>query len=136
VDIKLIHSCKNTHDPRKTRQIKSYLEIKENMESKQYENFMHILRKDKNPAWTSEQLNFIVGSKTIIEKSMDTNLHKIGINQKNKKKIKDVTDKTNIHSLLNILKAYYANVHQDKPKPVNTDSGKTTTYRRHKTNPR
>ena len=52
---------------------------------------------------------------------MDTSLDKIGINQKNKKKIKDSTDKTNIHSLLNILKAYYANVHQDKPKPVNTD---------------
>jgi hypothetical protein len=69
----------------------------------------------------SQERWLIVGSKTINEKTMDTGLDKIGINQKNKKKIKDSTDKTNIHSLLNILKAYYANVHQDKPKPVNTD---------------
>jgi hypothetical protein len=91
------------------------------MAFKQYENFMDILRKAKSPGWTSEQLNFIVGSKTINEKAMDTNLDKIDINQKNKKKIEDTTVKTNIHSLLNILKAYYANTHQDKPKPTNTD---------------
>jgi len=47
------------------------MERKENMDFKQYslqailhENFMDILRKAKNPGWTSEQLNFIVGSKT------------------------------------------------------------------------
>jgi hypothetical protein len=91
------------------------------MTSKKYENFIYILRKDKSPGWTSEQQNFMVGSKTINETAMDTNLDKIDINQKNKKKIKDTTVKTNIHSLLNILKAYYANTHQDKPKPTNTD---------------
>ncbi len=31
---------------------------------------MDILRKAKNPGWTSEQLNVIVGSKTINEKAM------------------------------------------------------------------
>jgi hypothetical protein len=92
------------------------------MAFKQYENCMDILRKAKSPGWTSEQLNFIVGSKTINEKAMDTNLDKIGINQKKKKKIKGATAKTNIHSLLNILKAYYANVHQDKQRPANTHS--------------
>jgi hypothetical protein len=35
--------------------------------------------------------------------------------------IKDATAKINIHSLLNILKAYYAKTHQDKPSPTNTD---------------
>jgi hypothetical protein len=45
----------------------------------------------------------------------------IGINPKNKKKIKDATAQTNIHSLLNILKANYTNVHQDKPRPATTD---------------
>ncbi len=39
--------------------------------------------------WTSEQINFIVGSKIMNERSMDTNLDKIDINQKNKQKIKD-----------------------------------------------
>jgi hypothetical protein len=66
--------------------------------------------------WTSDQLNFIVGSKTINENTMDTNLERLGINQKNKKKIKATTAKANIHGLLNILKAYYANTHQDPPK--------------------
>jgi hypothetical protein len=47
---------------------------------------------------------------------MDTNLERLGINQKNKKKIKSATAKTNIHSLLNILKVYYVNTHQDSPK--------------------
>jgi hypothetical protein len=47
---------------------------------------------------------------------MDTNLERLGINQKNKKKIKASTAKTNIHRLLNILKAYYTNTHQDSPK--------------------
>jgi hypothetical protein len=46
---------------------------------------------------------------------MDTNLGKIGINQK-KKKIKVATAKANIHGLLNILKDYYANTHQEKSK--------------------
>ena len=64
--------------------------------------------------WTSDQLNFIVGSKSINENAMDINLERLGINQK--KKIKAATAKTNIHSLLNILKAYYANTHQDSPK--------------------
>ena len=36
---------------------------------------------------------------------------------KKKKKIKAATAKANIHGLLNILKAYYANTHQDPPKP-------------------
>jgi hypothetical protein len=94
-----------------------YLERKDKMASKQYENFMKILRKAKKPGWTSEQLNFIVGSKTINENAMDTNLERLGINQKNKKKIKAATAKANIHGLLNILKAYYANTHQDSPKP-------------------
>jgi hypothetical protein len=58
------------------------------MSFKQYENFMDIQQKTKSPGWTSEQSNFIVGSKTINEKAMDTNLEKIGINQKNKKKSK------------------------------------------------
>jgi hypothetical protein len=52
---------------------------------------------------------------TINENAMDTNLERIGINQK--KKIKAATAKANIHGLLNILKAYYANTHQDSPKP-------------------
>ena len=52
---------------------------------------------------------------------MDANLDRIGINQKNRKKIKDATVKTNIHSLLNILKTYYVNTHQDKPSPPNND---------------
>jgi hypothetical protein len=39
---------------------------------------------------------------------MDTNLERLGINQKKKKKIKAATAKANIHDLLNILKAYYA----------------------------
>ena len=93
-----------------------YLERKDKMASKQYENFMNILRKAKNPGWTSDQLNFIVGSKTINENAMDTNLERLGINQKNKKKIKAATTKANIHGLLNILKAYYVNTHQDSPK--------------------
>jgi hypothetical protein len=54
------------------------------MASKQYENFMDILRKAKKPGWTSDQLNFIVGSKTINENAMDTNLERLGINQKKK----------------------------------------------------
>ena len=62
-----------------------YMETKENMALKQYENFMNTLRRAKNPGWTSEQLNFIVVSKTINEEAMDKNLDKIGINQKNKK---------------------------------------------------
>ncbi len=95
-----------------------YLERKDKMSSKQYENFMDILRKAKKPGWTSDQLNFIVGSKTINEKTMDTNLDRLGINQKNKKKIKEATTKTNIHGLLNILKTYYVNTHQDSPKPA------------------
>jgi hypothetical protein len=94
-----------------------YLERKDKMASKQYENLMNILRKAKNPGWTSDQLNFIVGSKTINENATDTNLERLGINQKNKKKIKAATAKANIHGLLNILKAYYANTHQDSPKP-------------------
>jgi hypothetical protein len=95
-----------------------YFESKDSMSSKQYENFMNTPRKEKTPGWTSEQLNFIVGSKSINEKTMDINLEKIGINQKNKEKIKAATAKTNIHSLLHILKAYYANTHQDQPKPT------------------
>jgi hypothetical protein len=87
------------------------------MASKQYETFMEILRKAKKPGWTTDQLNFIVGSKTINENAMDTNLERLGINQKKKKKIKAATAKANIHGLLNILKAYYANTHQDSPKP-------------------
>ena len=79
---------------------------------------MNILRKAKKPGWTSDQLNFILGSKTINEKAMDTNLERLGINQKNKKKIKTATVKANIHGLLNILKSYYANTHQDSPKPT------------------
>ncbi len=95
-----------------------YLERKDKMTSKQYENFMNILRKTKKTGWTSDQLNFIVGSKTINENAMDTNLERLGINQKNKKKIKTVTAKANIHGLLNILKVYYDNTHQDSPKPT------------------
>jgi hypothetical protein len=49
---------------------------------------------------------------------MDTNLERLGIKQKKKKKIKATTAKANIHGLLNILKAYYANTHQDSPKPT------------------
>ena len=60
---------------------------------------MNILRKAKNPGWTSDQINFIVVSKSINENGMDTNLEKLVINQKNKKKIKVTTAKTNIHSL-------------------------------------
>jgi hypothetical protein len=56
-----------------------------------------------------DQLNFIVDSKTINENVMDTNLERLGINQKNKKKIKAATTKPNIHGLLNILKTYYVN---------------------------
>ncbi len=93
-----------------------YLERKDKMASKQYENFMNILRKAKKTGWTSDQLNFIVGSKSINENVMDTNLERLGINQKNKKKIKAETTKTNIHSLLNILKVYYVNTHQDSLK--------------------
>jgi hypothetical protein len=113
-------TCKSTHDPRKTRQIKHFLrsrpddishhnetkmwylkdfkrtsdvrpdhlEEKDSMSSKQYQNFMDILRKAKEPGWTSEQINVTVGSKTINENVMDTNLDKIGINQKNKRKSK------------------------------------------------
>jgi hypothetical protein len=87
------------------------------MASKQYENLMNILRKAKNPGWTSDHLNFIVGSKTINENAIDTNLERLGINQKNKKNIKAAAAKANIHGLLNILKAYYANTHQDSQKP-------------------
>jgi hypothetical protein len=94
-----------------------YLERKDKMASKQYESFMKILRKAKKPGWTSDRLNFIVGSKTINENDMDTNLERLGINQKKKKKIKAATAKANIHGLLNILKTYYANTHQDPPKP-------------------
>jgi hypothetical protein len=65
-----------------------YLERKDSMESKQYENFMNIFRKAKNPGWTSDQLNFIVGSKSINENVMDTNLEKIGITQKKERKSK------------------------------------------------
>jgi hypothetical protein len=61
-----------------------YLERKDKMSSKQYENFLNILRKAKKPGWTTDQLNFIVGSKTINENAMDTNLERIGINQKKK----------------------------------------------------
>ena len=48
-----------------------YLERKDKMASKQYETFMEILRKAKKTGWTTEQLNFIVGSKTINENAMD-----------------------------------------------------------------
>jgi hypothetical protein len=94
-----------------------YLERKDKMASKQYETFMEILRKAKKTGWITDQLNFIVGSKTINENAMDTNLERLGINQKKKKKIKAATTKANIHGLLNILKSYYANTHQDTPKP-------------------
>jgi hypothetical protein len=97
------------------------LEKKDNMVSKQYENFMNRLRKAKNPGWTSEQINFEVGSKTINESVMDTSLDKIGINQKNTQKIKVTTAKSNFLDLLNILKTYYANTHQDKPKLTDTE---------------
>ena len=63
-----------------------YMERKDSMTLKQYSNFMNIIRRAKTPGWTSEQLNFFVGSKTINEEVMDRNLEKIGINQKNKKK--------------------------------------------------
>jgi hypothetical protein len=86
---------------------------------------MNILRKTKKPGWTSDQLNFIVGSKSINENVMDTNLERLGINQKNKKKIKAATTKTNIHSLLNILKAYYVNTHQDSPKSATSEGAET-----------
>jgi hypothetical protein len=79
---------------------------------------MNILRKAKKTGWTSDQLNFTVGSKTINENVMDTNLERLGINQKKKKKIKAATAKANIHGLLNILKTYYVNTHQDSPKPT------------------
>jgi hypothetical protein len=102
-----------------------YLERKDSMTSKQYENFMNILRKAKKPGWTSDQLNFIVDSKSINENVMDTNLERLGINQKNKKEIKPATGKTNIHSLFNILKAYYANTHQDPPESA-TNEGAVT----------
>jgi ribonuclease HI len=98
-----------------------YLERKDKMASKQYETFMEILRKAKKPGWTTDQLNFIVGSKTINENAMDTNMERLGINQKKKQKIKAATAKANIHGLLNILKAYYANTHQDSPKPQTTE---------------
>ena len=52
---------------------------------------MNILRKAKGQGWVSEQLNFIVGSKPINEEAMEKKLEKIGIHQKNKKKIKDAT---------------------------------------------
>jgi hypothetical protein len=67
----------------------------------------------------------IVGSKYINETVMDTNLEKLGINQKQKEKIKAATAKTNIHSLLNILKAYYANTHQDSPKATSNEGAET-----------
>jgi hypothetical protein len=100
----------------------NYLEKKDNMSSKQYENFINVLRKAKNPGWTSEQINFIVDSKTINESVMNTtNLDKIGINQKNKQKITAATVKKYILSLLNILKSYYVNTHQDKPILTDTE---------------
>jgi hypothetical protein len=68
------------------------------MSSKKYENFMNILRKAQDPGWTSVHINFTVGSKTINENTMDTDLDKIDINQKNKKKIK--TGTTNPQNLL------------------------------------
>jgi hypothetical protein len=98
-----------------------YLERKDEMTFKQYENFMNILRKAKKPGWTSDQINFIVGSKTINENDMDANLERLGINQKNKKKIKATTVKANIHGLLNILKTDYVNTHQDSPKPTTNE---------------
>jgi len=60
------------------------MERKDRMTLKQYSNLMDIIRRAKNPGWTSEQLNFIVGSKTINEEDMDRNLEKIGKNKKNK----------------------------------------------------
>jgi hypothetical protein len=45
-----------------THQI-DYLERKDEMVSKQYENFMNILRKAKKPGWTSDQLNFIINKR-------------------------------------------------------------------------
>ncbi len=86
---------------------------------------MNILRKTKKPGWTSDQLNFIVGSKSINENVMDINLEKLGINQKKKEKIKAATAKTNIHILLNILKTYYANTHQDSPKATSNEGAET-----------
>ena len=47
-----------------------YFETKKDMTYKQYENLMNILRKAKNPGWTSDQLNFIVGSISINKKAM------------------------------------------------------------------
>ena len=40
----------------------NYLERKEDMTNKQYERFMDIHRKAKGTGWTSQQLNFVVGS--------------------------------------------------------------------------
>ena len=51
-----------------------YSERKEDMVNKQYQSFMDILIKARYTGWTSEQLNFIVGSKSIHEKAMDRNL--------------------------------------------------------------
>jgi hypothetical protein len=66
-----------------------YLEKTEDKASKQYGNFIDILRKTNISGWTSEQLNFIVGSKSIDENAMDKNLDKIGrINQRTKKELK------------------------------------------------
>jgi hypothetical protein len=70
---------------------------------------------------TSDQLNFIVGSKSINENTMDINLGKLVINQKKKEKIKAATAKTNIHILLNILKTFYANTHQDSPRATSNE---------------
>ena len=93
------------------------------MAHKTYENFMNSSEKPRNqdghPMIRPTKLHCWLQIHQW--KAMDANLDRIGINQKNRKKIKDATVKTNIHSLFNILKTYYVNTHQDKPSPPNTD---------------
>jgi hypothetical protein len=52
---------------------------------------------------------------------MDGNLARLGINQKKEKRIKDAMAQINMHSLLNIRKAYHANTHQGKARPSGTE---------------
>jgi len=78
-----INEFKRTSDVRP-----DYLERKEDTAKKQYQSFMDILKKAKGTGWTSEQLNFMVGLKSIHEEAMDKNFDKLGASSGGKKELK------------------------------------------------
>jgi hypothetical protein len=88
--------------------------------------------------WTSEQINFIVGSKIMNESSMDTNLDKIDINQKNKQTKNQRRNSQNKYSQSPQHPQRLLREHTPKQTKTNGHwrDGETTTCSGHKTHTR